>query len=91
LLENDGFTVIYSYSGYEGLYKYVTEKPDFIILDISKIEAGKMEMKKIQLDVAELAKQIIVDFEVVADDYVVKDPEYVDLIEAVGELVKEGS
>jgi len=34
LLENDGFTVICSYSGYEGLYKYVREKPDLIILDI---------------------------------------------------------
>jgi len=34
LLINDGFTVICSYSGYEGLYKYVREKPDLIILDI---------------------------------------------------------
>jgi len=34
LLESDGFTVICSYSGYEGLYKYVREKPDLIIMDI---------------------------------------------------------
>jgi len=34
LLENDGFTVICSYSGYEGLYKYIRERPDIIILDI---------------------------------------------------------
>jgi len=34
LLKNDGFTVICSYSGYEGLYKYVRGKPDLIILDI---------------------------------------------------------
>ena len=34
LLESDGFTVICSYSGYEGLYKYVREKPNLIILDI---------------------------------------------------------
>ena len=34
LLESDGFTVICSYSGYEGLYKYVRENPDLIILDI---------------------------------------------------------
>ena len=34
LLENDGFTVICSYGGYEGLYKYGKEKPDLIILDI---------------------------------------------------------
>jgi len=34
LLESDGFTVICSYSGYEGLYKYVRERPDLIILDI---------------------------------------------------------
>lgn len=34
LLINDGFTVICSYSGYEGLYKYVREKPNLIILDI---------------------------------------------------------
>lgn len=34
LLESDGFTVICSYSGYEGLYKYVKESPDLIVLDI---------------------------------------------------------
>lgn len=34
LLEDDGFTTVRSYSGYEGLYKYVKEKPDLIILDI---------------------------------------------------------
>ena len=34
LLEDDGFKVVCSYSGYEGLYKYVREKPDLIILDI---------------------------------------------------------
>lgn len=34
LLESDGFTVICSYGGYEGLYKYVKESPDLIVLDI---------------------------------------------------------
>ena len=34
LLESDGFTVISSYSGYEGLFKYIRERPDLIILDI---------------------------------------------------------
>jgi len=34
LLESNGFTVIRSYSGYEGLYKYIRERPDLIILDI---------------------------------------------------------
>jgi len=34
MLESDGFTVICSYSGYEGLYKYGRERPDLIILDI---------------------------------------------------------
>ena len=35
LLESDGLMVICAYGGYEGLYKYVREKPDLIILDIS--------------------------------------------------------
>jgi len=34
LLESNDFTVVCSYSGYEGLYKYVRERPDIIILDI---------------------------------------------------------
>ena len=34
LLESDGFTAICSYSGYEGLYKYVREKPELIVLDV---------------------------------------------------------
>ncbi len=34
LLESNGFTVICSYSGYEGLYKYIRERPDLIMLDI---------------------------------------------------------
>lgn len=33
-LEKDGYAVVQAFGGYEGLYKYIKEKPNLIILDI---------------------------------------------------------
>jgi two-component system, OmpR family, alkaline phosphatase synthesis response regulator PhoP len=43
-LEGEGYDALFATGGYEGLYKYLKEKPDLIILDIMLPELNGYEV-----------------------------------------------